>query len=1210
MINQHGFIGKDMLNITDYQAHQYIGYTSKCGCLNCSSNIASNGLQPQSAALSANDIATNRIDALFYPGRPKWGTLVSGNEITYNFMESLPTIYTLGNAIKAVGIDAGGVVVDTFQPFDSNQRKAAQDALDIWAEVANITFKERQDTVLQLVDIVDLGIIKDFLTLPLVKELKLYEKLAEALDDFVREKLGLPFPIVQGSDIRFGTDNQGTESSGRAFPPPDNALREVDELIKDIADLINDKIGPAVYIIEKFNDIPLLPDIPIPKISNLIKLTRAKFDVYGDVWINNADANNSSGKIGIKGGDGFQTLLHEIGHALGLKHPGDYNAGGGKNPGPYLPSAEDNYKYSIMSYHRFPGHREVFPTTPMLYDIAAIQALYGKNNNTRSGDSTYSWDNPFVATIWDAGGNDTISAANQSLDAVINLNAGEFSSIGSTGQIDSVTGRSTKIIDNLAIAFDVLIENAIGGSGNDTLIGNSVSNVLQGGRGNDTLIGRSGGDTLIGNDGIDTADYSKSDTGVSVNLITGVGVGGDAEGDTLQSIENLTGSDYGDTLVGNAGSNKLYGLNGNDSLAGGEGDDILDGGSGNDSMLGGKGNDTYYVDSTNDTTIENANEGTDTVYSSVSYMLAENLEDLNLTGNNAINGTGNSIDNIITGNSANNILKGEAGNDTLNAGEGDDTLDGGLGSDFMFGGQGNDSYFVDNINDSVTELANEGTDIVFSSITYMLGNNLENLTLTGNNAINGTGNSLNNIITANNADNYLYAGDGDDTVYGQAGNDYLYGQSGNDTLFAGDGNDSLDGGFGTNSMFGGLGNDSYFVDSIDNSITEFANEGTDIVYSSITYKLGDNLENLTLTSNSSINGIGNIINNIINGNDATNTLDGKAGNDILFGNGGNDSLFGDVGDDKLIGGVGFDILNGGDGIDTASYFNSTSGIFANLSTGQGADGDASGDVYQFIENLEGSEFSDRLFGDNQNNSLCGLGGDDTLNGLAGGDLMEGGLGNDTYFIDDAGDKVTEFINQGVDLVNSAINYILASNFENLNLIEGTAAFNGTGNELNNIINGNSANNIIDGAAGNDVLYGFAGNDTINGGDGDDWIYSGIGNESVPGGTGIITGIKGSDILTGGNGNDYFAYNKITEGGDIITDFTVGSDKVVLTEVVNSSGLRGYNLLGDVFSFRQANNTAVMLIDTDGAGSLFRPTPFLLFNNVSATALNNSNNFIL
>src|SRR5207342_3387514 len=135
-------------------------------------------------------------------------------------------------------------------------------------------------------------------------------------------------------------------------------------------------------------------------------------------------------------------------------------------------------------------------------------------------------------------------------------------------------------------------------------------------------------------------------------------------------------------------------------------------------------------------------EGIDTVQSSVTYTLGAEVERLTLTGSSALSGTGNALDNILTGNSANNILTGGAGYDTLNGGAGADTLRGGTGDDI---------YMVDNTGDSVTENTNEGTDTVQSAITYTLGSNLENLTLTGTTAINGTGNTLNNILTGNSA---------------------------------------------------------------------------------------------------------------------------------------------------------------------------------------------------------------------------------------------------------------------------------------------------------------------------------------------------------------------------------------------------------------------------------------------------------------------------
>jgi Ca2+-binding RTX toxin-like protein len=236
------------------------------------------------------------------------------------------------------------------------------------------------------------------------------------------------------------------------------------------------------------------------------------------------------------------------------------------------------------------------------------------------------------------------------------------------------------------------------------------------------------------------------------------------------------------------------------------------------------------------------------------------------------------------------------------------------------------------------------------------------------------------------------------------------------------------------------------------------------------------------------------------------------------------------------------------------------------------DGDASGDIYQSIENLEGSEFSDRLFGDNLNNTLIGLGGDDFLDGYGGDDTLIGGTGNDTYNIDSAG-EVTESIDEGIDTVNASVDYILTANVENLNLLEGTAAINGTGNELNNIINGNSARNTINGGAGNDTLFGFA----------------------------------GGDILAGGDGNDYFAYNAITDAGDRIIDFTADSDKLVFTDLLKNLGYQGANAIADgVLGLRQAGNFALIQIDPDGTASTqFRPAPFILLDNVSVAALNNS-----
>ena len=219
--------------------------------------------------------------------------------------------------------------------------------------------------------------------------------------------------------------------------------------------------------------------------------------VGGDVWLNNIHNSNLTQT---NGSYGFHTLIHEIGHALGLKHPGNYNAGGGGAEGPYLYSDLDSNQYTVMSYNDHSGS-VANPQTPMLYDIAAIQHLYGANYNTRAGNNTYAWDasQAFVETIWDGGGIDTINASNQGISVTINLNSGTFSNIGPQDN-----GSSNRASNNLAIAYGVTIENAVGGAGNDILIGNTVDNYLFGGSGNDYLVDNGGSDTLIGGSGNDT----------------------------------------------------------------------------------------------------------------------------------------------------------------------------------------------------------------------------------------------------------------------------------------------------------------------------------------------------------------------------------------------------------------------------------------------------------------------------------------------------------------------------------------------------------------------------------------------------------------------------------------------------------------------------------------------------------------------------------
>jgi Ca2+-binding RTX toxin-like protein len=259
----------------------------------------------------------------------------------------------------------------------------------------------------------------------------------------------------------------------------------------------------------------------------------------------------------------------------------------------------------------------------------------------------------------------------------------------------------------------------------------------------------------------------------------------------------------------------------------------------------------YFVVEFNSTSLDSA----------VTATLPDTYTSLELTGTAKINGSGNRLDNSISGNSAANILYGLVGDDTLN---------GGVGVDTLIGGLGNDTYYVDAPKDVITEKANEGTDIVFSSVTYTLGKEIENLTLTGIAKINGKGNALANNISGNDAANLIDGGAGNDFISAGDGNDTLIGGAGNDTIYASSGNDVITTSSGEDWIYGGDGNDK---------IT-----GS---------KDGDHLE----------------------GDSGNDSIVGGAGNDALWGSAGNDSVDGGAGVDHIWGGIGNDTLIGGVGID-------------------------------------------------------------------------------------------------------------------------------------------------------------------------------------------------------------------------------------------------------------------------------------------------------
>jgi trimeric autotransporter adhesin len=583
-------------------------------------------------------------------------------------------------------------------------------------------------------------------------------------------------------------------------------------------------------------------------------------------------------------------------------------------------------------------------------------------------------------------------------------------------------GQSTAAGDAAGVGVDNIVGgvNSVTGSNfNDTLVGSNGAQA-------ETFVGEAGNDNIDGGGGLlDRVSYRSDMAGVTVNLGGHTATDGFGGTDTLNNIEGVVGSEFNDVITGDGNVNRLQGQNGNDQLFGGgsddflvgddgvelynnafgtggtpfdSGNDTLDGGSGADQMWGGKGNDTYFVDNAGDVVIENANEGNDTVNASISYTLSAEVENLTMQGGADLQGYGNALVNTITGNSGNNLI------------------DGGAGGDTMIGGAGGDTYFVDNSADSVVENAAEGNDTVFTTAIITLSANVENLIMQGSADLQGYGNADANVL------------------YGNTGNNLLNGNGGVDL------------------MVGGAGNDIYFVDDSSDSAFEVASEGNDTVFTSASYGLAAEVENLIMTGSADLQGYGSAQANVLYGNAGNNLLNGSGGVDLMVGGAGNDTYFVDDPSDSA-----FEVA--GEGNDA---------VFASCNYGLAAEVETL--VMQGSGNFQG-------YGSTGVNTLYGNAGNNLLNGAGGADTMIGGAGDDTYFVDDVGDVVFENASEGTDAVFASVNYTLTANVETL-VLQGATDLTGTGNGGANTIVGNDGNNVLDGGASSDVLIGNPGNDTF------------------------------------------------------------------------------------------------------------------------------------
>ncbi len=807
----------------------------------------------------------------------------------------------------------------------------------------------------------------------------------------------------------------------------------------------------------------------------------------------------------------------------------------------------------------------------------------------------------------------SLTLTGNSLADVITANSGNDTLVAGTGVDTRIggAGSDTFVVNN---ASDVVqaqaggvntiqssvnytaaanVQNLTGtGTGNLTLTGNSLANVITANSGNDTLVAGTGVDTLVG--GADSDTFVVNNTGDVVQAQAG-GV------NTIQSSVNYTAAANVQNLTGTgAGNLTLTGNNLADVITANSGNDTLVAGTGVDTLVGGAGSDTFVVNNTGDV-VQAKTGGTNTIQSSVSYTAAANVQNLTGTGTGNLTLTANALNDVITSN---------------------------IGIDTLVGGTGSDTFIVNNASD-VVQAKTGGTNTIQTAVSYTAAANVQKLTGTGAASLTLTGNSLADVITANSGNDTLVAGTGVDTLVGGAGNDTFVVNNtgdvvqaqaggvntiqssvsytaaanvqnltgtgtGNLTLTANALNDVITSNIGIDTLVGGTGSDTFIINNA-SDVVQAKTGGTNTIQTAVSYTAAANVQKLTGTGAASL------------------TLTGNSLADVITANSGNDTL---------VAGTGVDTLIGGAGSDTFVFNNASDVVQAQAGGVNTIQSSVSYTAAANVQNLTGTGAGNlTLTGNNLADVITANSGNDTLVAGTGVATLVGGAGSDTFVVNNTSD-VVQAKTGGTNTIQTAVSYTAAANVQKLTGT-GAASLTLTGNSLADVITANSGNDTLVAGTGVDTLVGGIGRDTFVVDNTSDVVqaavvpngintiqssvsYTAAANVQNLTGTGtgsltltgnslanVITANSGNDTLVagtgvdtlvGGAGSDTFVVNNT---GDVVQAKTGGTNTiqtaVSYTAAANVQNLTGTgigsltltgNSLADVITANSGNGTLV------------------------------------